>query len=472
LDYDLIIANGVVLSAEGERKADVAVRGEKIAAVGPGLVATRGERDYGGAEVFDATGRYIVPGGVDVHVHLELPFCGTVSSDDWNTGTRAAARGGVTTVIDFAIPYGTQSLRDAFDCWMAKAQPKACVDYCFHMAITNWDRHGAEMAAMVAQGCPTFKEFMIYASEGWQSDDRAIFNTLERCRQLGGMLLVHAESSRVLDELIARHHSPEQMRRFGARLHAMTRPNFIEAEAIQRAITWAEVTGGRLYIVHMSTRQGADLVKAARARGVDVYAETCAQYLVLDESVFDQPDGHLFACCPQVKTTADQDRLWQGLHDGDVAVVSTDTCTFNRAQKARWDGDWTKIPMGLPGLETLLPIVFTHGVLAGRLSLAEFVAKCCTNPARLMGLYPRKGVIAAGSDADIAIIDPRRKVEVDCAALETNADWSPYQGWPLAGFAETVFSRGRKIVADYAFVGASGWGRWLPRERAGSMAFA
>ena len=213
-------------------------------------------------EVIDATGRQIIPGGIDVHVHLELPFCGTVSSDDWNTGTRAAARGGVTTVIDFAIPYGQESLTDAFNNWMARAKPKACVDYCFHIAITNWDRHGPELEKMVAMGCPTFKEFMIYASEGWQADDRAIYNTLEKCRELGGMLLVHAESSRVLDELIARYHTPELMKQYGARLHALSRPNFIEAEAIQRAITWAEVTGGRLYIVHMSTAQGTDLVKS------------------------------------------------------------------------------------------------------------------------------------------------------------------------------------------------------------------
>ena len=248
------------------------------------------------------------------------------------------------------------------------------------------------------------------------------------------MLLVHAESSRVLDELIARYHTPELMKQHGARLHALSRPNFIEAEAIQRAITWAEVTGGRLYIVHMSTAQGTDLVKAAQARGVDVYAETCAQYLVLDDSAFDGPDGHLFACCPQIKKKSDQERLWKGLHAGEVSVISTDTCTFSRAQKARWEGDWTKIPMGLPGLETLLPIVYTHGVLAGRLTPAEFVAKCCTNPAKLMGLYPKKGVIAAGSDADLAIIDPKKRIEVDHAKMETNADWSPYQGWSLGRF--------------------------------------
>ena len=230
MDYDIVIANGTVVTAYGETRADVAIRGETIAAVGPGLGRGCRHRDRDPRCV----GRLVIPGGVDVHVHLELPFCGTVSSDDWNTGTRAAARGGVTTVIDFAIPYGKETLIDAFDNWMARAKPKACVDYCFHMAITNWDRHGPEMEKMVGMGCPTFKEFMIYASEGWQADDRAIFNTLERCRDLGGMLLVHAESSRVLDELIARHHTPELMRQHGARLHPMTRPNFIEAEAIQR----------------------------------------------------------------------------------------------------------------------------------------------------------------------------------------------------------------------------------------------
>ncbi|HEV3168377.1 MAG TPA: dihydropyrimidinase [Isosphaeraceae bacterium] len=460
--YDTIIANGTVVSAGGQEKTDVAIRGETIAAVGPGLAG-------GGATVIDASGKYVIPGGIDVHVHLELPFCGTVSSDDWRTGTRAAARGGVTTVIDFAIPYGEQSLHEAFDNWMGKASSKACVDYCFHIAITNWDRHGPEMEALVNKGCPTFKEFMIYASEGWQSDDRAIFNTLEQCKRLGAMLLVHAESSRVLDELIARHHTPELMQQYGARLHAMTRPNFIEAEAIQRAITWAEVTGGRLYIVHMSTAAGADLVKAARARGVDVYAETCAQYLVLDDSLFARPDGHLYACCPQVKKKADQDRLWEGLRSGEVAVVSTDTCTFTQEQKARWEGDWTRIPMGLPGLETLLPIVFTHGVRPGRLSLQQLVAKCSTNPARLMGLFPQKGIIAVGSDADIVIIDPAKTIKVDPATMETNADWNPYEGWPLGGFAETTFCRGRKIVDNYTFVGESGWGRWLPRERAGTL---
>jgi dihydropyrimidinase len=459
MHFDSLIANGTVVSADGLEKLDVAIRGQRIAAIGKNLLRDR-------AEVVDATGKYVLPGLLDVHVHLELPFCGTVSSDDWNTGTRAAARGGVTTVIDFAIPFGQESLEDAYHKWMERAK-KACIDYCFHMAITNWDRHGPEMEKMVRMGCPTFKEFMIYAAEGWQSDDRAIFNALEECKRLGGMLLIHAESSRVLDELIARHHKPELMQQYGARLHPMTRPNFIEAEAIRRAITWAEATGGKLYIVHMSTAEGADIVKAAQARDVDVLAETCAQYLVLDDSVFEGPDGHLFACCPQVKKKKDQERLWEGLRASEVSVISTDTCTFSRAQKGMWQGDWTKIPMGLPGLETLLPIVYTRGVLEGRLSLPKLVTKLCTNPAAVMGLYPKKGVIAVGSDADIVVIDPERRFPVDHAHMETGADWNPYQGWELAGFAQTTFCRGRKIVDHYQFVGENGWGQWLARPQPG-----
>ena len=460
--FDLVIRGATVVGPEGREVLDVAVVGETIAEVGRNL-ADRGR------VVHEAEGRFLIPGGVDVHVHLELPFCGTTSSDDWSSGTRAAARGGVTTVIDFAIPYGEETLQNAFDAWQIKAAPKACVDYAFHLAITNWDRHGPEMAAMVAAGCPTFKEFMIYASEGWQSDDRAIFNTLERCRDLGAMLLVHAESSRVLDELIARHHTPELMSQHGAKLHAITRPDFIEAEAVSRAITWSEATGGRLYIVHLSSGKGVALIEAARKRGVDVYAETCAQYLVLDESVFDRPDGHLFACCPQVKTPRDQFQLWDGIASKTLSVISTDTCTFTRAQKAAWEGDWTKIPMGLPGLETLIPLVFTHGVRSGRITLKRMVELCCTNPAQLMGLSPRKGRIAPGSDADLVLIDPDRTIEVDHAAMETRADWSPYQGWKLGGFAEATYCRGRKIVDDYRVVGEAGWGRWLPRERAGSL---
>src|SRR5438270_105840 len=412
MQFDTIIKAGNIVTPAGSFVGDVGIRGEKIVALGTDL-------DTNGARVVDATGHHVIPGVLDVHVHLELPFCGTVSADDYRTGTRAGARGGVTTVIDFAIPSADGSLSEAADTWMKKAEGKSLIDYTFHICITRYQEHKDQIKGMIDRGFPTFKEFMIYESEGWQSDDRAMFGTLEKMKEYGTMLLVHAESARVLDELIARHHTPELMQKYGARLHPMTRTNFIEAEAIQRAVQWSEATGGQLYIVHMSTAEGTDIIRAAQARGVPVIAETCVQYLVLDDSVFAREDGHLFACCPQLKKPADSARLWEGLHRGEVSVISTDTCTFNREQKAMWEGDWTKIPMGMLGLETLLPLTYTNGVLAGRMTLEEMCLKLSTNPAKIMGLYPRKGVITVGADADLAIMHPNRAHKVEAAQMET-----------------------------------------------------
>ncbi len=465
MKLDTIIAGGKVVGPKKTVVADVGIRGQTIVAVGKGLAKANGN----GAAIIDAKGRYVIPGAIDVHVHLELPFCGTVSSDDYNSGTKAAARGGVTTVIDFAIPYGKETLQNAVDNWMARADGKACVDYTFHVAITDWARHGKEVPKMVRQGLPTFKQFMIYAKEGWQSDDADIYSALEAMREHNAMLLIHAESSRVLDMLIDRHHNRKEMKKLGARLHAVTRPNFVEAEAIERAVHWCRVTGGKLYIVHMSTAQGADIIRRAQSQGVPVVAETCAQYLVLDDREFSKKDGHLYACCPQIKKPADQKRLWAGLKSGEVCVVSTDTCTFNRKQKAMWKGDWTKIPMGMPGLETLVPIVFTHGVLKKKLTINQLVQKCCYNPARIMGLHPRKGEIKVGADADVAVIHPTKRLKVDWRRMETNADWNPYQGWSLGGFAEHTFCRGNHIVDGYKFVGSNGWGCFLPRKTAGNL---
>jgi dihydropyrimidinase len=458
--FDRVVKGGNVVTPGGAFTGDVGIQGETIAALGVDL-------ETKGADVIDARGHHVIPGVLDVHVHLELPFCGTVSADDYRTGTRAGARGGVTTVIDFAIPSATGSLSEAADTWMKKAEGKSLIDYTFHICITRWNDHKDQIAGMVKRGFTTFKEFMIYESEGWQSDDRALFGTLEKMKELGAMLLVHAESSRVLDELIARHHTPALMKQHGAMLHAITRPNFVEAEAIQRVVQWSEATGGQLYIVHMSTAEGSDIIRAAQARGVPVLAETCVQYLVLDDSVFAGEDGHLFACCPQLKKPADSARLWQGLRRGEVSVISTDTCTFTREQKAMWQGDWTKIPMGMPGLETLMPLTYTKGVLDGRLTLDEMCRKLSTNPARIMGLAPRKGAIQIGADADLAIIHPTRTHTVNPDEMETNADWSPFEGWELAGFSRTTLSRGEVIVDDYEVVGKEGRGQWLPRTTAG-----
>ena len=460
--FDTIVTGGKVVTPGGVTETDIGIRGEKITALGQDLAG-----EESGARVVDASGHFVLPGIIDVHVHLELPFCGTVSSDDYRSGTRAGARGGVTTLMDFAIPYAEESLSEAVDNWHRRAEGKALIDYAFHLCITRWHEHRHQIKDMFDRGVTSFKEFMIYESEGWQSDDRAMYCTLEELRDLGGMLMVHAETARVLDELIERHHQPDEMEKYGAQLHAITRPQFTEYEAIQRAITWCEVTGGTLYVVHMSTGVGASMVRRAQQRGVKVLSETCPQYLVLDDSVFARPEGHLFATCPQIKKAEDSARLWKGLADGEVSVISTDTCSFTREQKAMWEGDWTKIPMGMPGLETLLPIAYTHGVLEGRIGLERMVACLATNPAKIMGLYPKKGAIQVGSDADLAIIHPETTITVDPAGMETNTDWSPFEGWELAGFARTTMSRGEVIVDNYKVVGKEGRGQWLPRESAG-----
>jgi dihydropyrimidinase len=474
MDFDTLVLGGTVHTARRSFAADIAIRDGKFAAVAqPGSLG-RTARD-----VIDAAGMDVIPGCIDVHVHLALPFCGTVSCDDFESGSRAAAAGCITTVIDFAIPGRGETLEQADATWRAKAEGKSIVDYSWHMAVTDRS-HLAQMEGMIKRGLPTFKEFMIYESEGWNADDAMMFAALETCRDHKGMLLLHAESPRVLDLLISRHHTPEQMRRFGARLHPMTRPNFVEAEAIERAIHWCAVTGGPLYIVHMSTGEGADLVRAAKARGVPVLAETCVQYLCLDDSVFDRPDGHLFACCPQVKKQADIDRLWRALERGrEVSVVSTDTCSFTRDQKEMWwdksggtggYGDWTRIPMGLPGLDTMVPLMYTLGVRTGRISMNRLVELCSTAPAGIMGLGDRKGDIAPGLDADLAIIDPARQMKViprgraTESTLQSRCDWSPYEGKDLFGFARTTLVRGERVVQEHRVVGAPGSGRFVERS--------
>ncbi len=461
--FDLVIRNGSITTATTTTVGDIGIAS--------GLIRELAAPDtLSGQETIDASGMHVLPGAIDVHVHLELPFCGTVSCDDFESGSRAAACGGITTLIDFAIPASGGTLRDAHETWLQKARNRSLVDFSWHMAITR-DEHLEEIGTMIRQGLPTFKEFMIYESEGWNSDDGRMFRTLEMMADLNGMLLVHAESSKVLDELIRRHHHPELMREHGARLHPITRPNFIEAEAIERAIHWCSVTGGRLYIVHMSTAEGADLVAAARKRGVPVLAETCAQYLCLDDSVFANPDGHLFACCPQVKSRTDIERLWQGLCR-EVSVVSTDTCSFTRSQKGMWFvedaqggyGDWTKIPMGLPGLDTLLPLLYTLGVESGRLTLNQLVSLLSSTPAGVMGLGHIKGDIRPGLHADLALIDPEYRVTISPEKLQSRCDWSPYTGMNLAGFAHTTLVRGVPVVRDHRPVGALSHGRFTERR--------
>ena len=460
--YDLIVRGGKVCTADSTQTADIAIRGGKIVKIGQNLVPGDGTREI------DARGKKVLPGAIDVHVHLQLPVGNTVSADDFESGTRAAAMGGVTTIIDFANqdpdPKTGHSLLKGIEDRMAKAEGKVCIDYSLHGVLNKWKAlDKKELPRAVARGITSFKMFMIYESRGLQSDDGDVFAALECMRAMDTTLCIHAESERVMNLLIERWHKKRKV--VGAYGHCLSRPNFVEAEAIQRATLWSEITGGRLYIVHMSTGEGADIVKAAKERGIPVYGETCPQYLIFNDEVFkDKSTGHLWATCPQIKGRKDNARLWKGLKDGEVSIVSTDTCSFTRKQKAAWKGDFTKIPYGLPGVETLLPSLYTFGVKKHRFSINHLVRLVSTNPAKFFGLYPQKGTIAVGSDADLIIIDPKREMLIDAKKLESNCDWSPFEGQSLYGFPEVTLSRGRVIGEKGKFCGKAGAGRFVQRR--------
>ena len=299
------------------------------------------------------------------------------------------------------------------------------------------------------------------------ADDGMLFQALEETAKYGGHIGVHAESAFVLDMLIERY--AKEKEKWGAYAHTLSRPCFTEEEAVIRAIKWAEVTGGQLYIVHMSTGESADAVRAAKERGVRVYAETCPQYLLLDDELFKGENGHLYATCPQIKKPHDNERLWKGLQQGDVQVVATDTCTFTKEQKAAWNGDFRKIPFGMPGVETMIPLMYTEGIGKHGLSLNQFVALVSTNPAKLFGMYPKKGALEVGSDADILIFDPEREVTIHWKDLQTNCDWSPFEGWKLKGYPDVTISRGKIVAREGKFVGEVGHGKFIVRKPHGSL---
>jgi dihydropyrimidinase len=457
MKLDMIVKNGTLVTATNSFQADVGIKGEKVLTISKDIAPTTDTM------VVDATDMYLFPGAIDVHVHFQLPFSGTVSADDFKNGTKAAAMGGVTTVIDFAIQQKGHSIMEAVEARRKEADGRVWIDYGLHAAITDWNpQTQAEIKQIIDYGIPTFKMFMIYKNEGWMADDGMLFQALEETKKFGGMIGVHAESVDILEMLIERY--AQEKEKWGAYAHTLSRPAFTESEAVQRAIKWAEVTGGRLYIVHMSAGESAQYVHDARERGVQVYAETCPQYLLLDDSVFKGENGHLYATCPQIKKKEDNARLWQGLINGEIQVVATDTCTFDTQQKAMWKGDFRKIPFGLPGVETMFPLLYTEGVGKKRFSLNHLVKLVSTNPAKIFGMFPRKGTIAPGSDADLAIFDPKKKVTLHAENLQTNCDWSPFEGWKLKGYPHMTISRGKIVVSDGKLVGESNHGQFLKRK--------
>jgi dihydropyrimidinase len=456
MKFDTVIRGGTVVNGGSTVAADVGISGETIAAVGTGLE---------GVEVVDARGMYVFPGAIDAHVHLQLPFGGTVSSDDFENGTKAAACGGVTTVLDFAMQVKGDSLVKALDARRAEAEGKACVDFALHGSITDWNEATArEVRELVDAGVPTFKMFMIYRDEGWMSDDASLFQALEVSRETGAQIGVHAESAPLLDLFLDRVGSDPDVKKLGARAHAQARPPVVEWEAVQRALAFAEAAGGRLYVVHTSTARAARMIGEARRRGVDAICETCPQYLLLDESVFAREDGHWFATAPQIKTREDAAGLWKAVEDGTVSVLGTDTCTFTTKQKALWKGDFRKIPLGLPGVENLAPLAYTFGPGAGRISLEHWVRLVSENPARIFGLFPRKGIVQPGADADVVVWDPEREFTIKPAALQTNCDWSPYDGFELKGYPHLTLSRGAVVAKQGKFIGPAGHGQFLKRR--------
>ena len=455
MHYDMVIKGGGVVSSQGSLRADVGIVGEKIVAVG---------LDLEGRETLDASGKLVLPGVLDVHNHFQLPFCGTVSADDFESGSKAAAMGGVTTFLDFAIQAKPASVLDAIARRRAEADEKVCVDYGLHAGITQWnDDRAREIPEIIRAGLPSFKMFMIYRSEGWQSTDADLYCALRETAKFGGMVGVHAEN----DDLITLfHHEAEKEGLTGCYAHALTRPTVTESEAISRAIHLAEASEGRLYIFHMSTGRAAEIVWESQLRGIDVHAETGPHYLLLDDELFKRSDGHHFATCPPIRKPEDQEMLWQGLAEGSIEVLATDTCTFNSEQKAMWNGDFRKIPFGMPGIETLLPLTYSKGVREGRISLERMVELLCENPARLFGMWPRKGIISPGSDADIVIFDPDLAVTISHEILATNCDYNPFDGTAVVGWPITTLVRGKIVVRDRVFCGEPGYGQFIAREPA------
>ena len=457
----ILIRNGTVVTAERSFAADILVDGEKIRDIAPSLPAEAAGR------VIDASGMLLLPGGIDAHTHLDMPFGGTTSSDDFETGTRAAAFGGTTTLIDFAIQAKGTKMRDALDTWWKKAAGRAVIDYGLHMIVTDLGEAGLEdMDSLVAEGVASFKLFMAYPGV-LMVDDATIFQALSRTAKNGALICMHAENGGVIDVIVRRALAEGKTAPI---YHALTRPVTAEAEAVNRAIAMAEIAGVPIYIVHLSSEDALNKVREARDRGLPAFAETCPQYLLLSVEELARPnfEGAKYVFTPPLREKHHPPKLWDGLKNDHLQVVSTDHCPFCfEDQKALGKDDFTKIPNGGPGVENRLQLLFHHGVNQGKLSLNRFVELVSTTPARLFGLYPRKGTLAAGSDADIVVWDPQASHVISAKTHHMRVDYSMFEGFTVKGNAKLVMSRGEVIVEDGQFHGRAGRGQFLKRAARG-----
>lgn len=458
MTYDLIIRNGTLATAQGCFDGDVAVADEKIVAVGPGI---------GGKarKVIDARGCYVLPGILDVHTHFELPVGNEVSADDFETGSRAAALGGVTTFVDFATQDKGDRLVDVLAARQALARGRCAVDYGFHVGVTDWtERTRREIPRLMKQGVTSFKTFMVYEERGHMADDGILLDLLGEVSSRGGLVTVHAENHAICRHLTRRHLAEGKR---GIEFLPVCRPNFSEGEAISRAISLCEEVDGNLYVVHMSTKEGCFAVSSGRARGVNVIAETCPQYLFLDGRKFGEERGHDFATCPPLRSEIDGLALFSAIRRGDVEVVATDHCAWTRAQKDAWEGDFTRVPYGMPGVETLLGLMYGRAVVPGIIGMERLVQLLCTNPALVMGLHPRKGSLQPGSDGDLVVFDPGKRRTLGRRTLHMGSDYSPYEGERVTGWTRHTILRGKVVVEDGRYVGTAGDGLYVSRSLPG-----
>jgi dihydropyrimidinase len=455
-----LISNGTVVTAEGSHRADVLIDGETIAATGLDLVR-------GGSvdETIDARGKYVIPGAIDVHTHMELPFGGTFAKDTFETGTRAAAFGGTTTIVDFAVQSKGKSLREGLDAWHAKAEGNAVADYGFHMIMSDvTDDSLREMDQLVAEGVPDFKLFTAYPGVFF-SDDGAVFRAMQRTRENGGLIMMHAENGPAIDVVAAQYAADGKT---DPLYHGVVRYPIFEGEATNRVIRLAEAAGVPVYIVHLSARDALDAVRAARDRGAMAFAETCPQYLFLSlDDMGNGFEGAKYVCSPPLRPKDHWDDLWTGLVKDDLQLVATDHCPFDfHGQKELGRGDFRKVPNGLPGVEDRIDLLHDGGVLGGRITRERWVEIVSTAPAKLFGMYPGKGAVAIGSDADLVVYDPARKRTISATSHHMNVDYSCYEGRVVQGASDVVLSRGSVIVRGGEFTGRKGAGRFIKRSPA------
>ncbi len=449
---DLVIKDGTLVDSSGISQADIGIQDGKIAKIAPGLK---------GKEEISAAGMLVLPGGVDPHVHIEMPTAVTITSDNWETGSRAAAFGGTTTVIDFVEPrYPKQPLLESFQERLNQAQGQSAIDFSLHMTLCAADPETLQqVAGVVAAGMPSFKMYTTYT--GFHLSDEELLSAFEVIAKAKGMAIVHAESDAIIQHSICKLKNAGHL---SVSDFPLSRPENAEKEAVERVLNLADYAGTPVYIVHVSTRSGAAAIARARQNGQAAWGETCPQYLLLNESYVQTRDfsGAKFVCCPPLRTKQDQEYLWTALAEGSLQTVGTDHCAFNYyGQKDLGKESFLEIPSGLPGIELRLALLYTYGVKTGRLTLEQWVELCCTAPARLFGLYPRKGGLVPGADADIVIFDPDHNETVTHSAMHENVDYTPYEGINLAGKVKTTLLRGRPLVRDGVWVGNQRHGNFV-----------